>query len=87
MNTLISMRAELCEDFLKYYKVNNCSIIDSNDEGHFSYIGCDVCNIKGCIVFDCNGYAPKTKEILELGEVCGDCIYYFYNGDDSEVKS
>lgn len=80
--------SELCEKFLKDNGVNCCSIIENNyiENGeYFSWRGCDCCkNRKGSTVYDCHGYNPESKSIVELGQVCGDCIGYFYNGDIKE---
>ena len=81
------MRSTLCEAFLKTNQVNCCSIIADNDEGDINRNGCDCCNGLATTTYDCHGYAPKTKEVVELGSVCHECICYFYNGDDSEVAS
>ena len=75
-------RAKKCEAFLKHNEVNCCTIIDNADEGSFNPNGCDCCNSLATTTYDCNGYAPKTKEVFELGSVCGDCIQYFYYGEE-----
>ena len=76
--------SEKCEQFLKHNEVNTCDIIDNDSEGYFSWSGCDCCkNSLGQTVYDCHGYSPKNKEIYELGQICGDCIGYFYNGTES----
>jgi len=83
-----TMRSNLCEQFLKYQGVNCVSIIADDDEGYFRMRGCDCCKTGlGNTVFDCNGYDPKSKEVVEVGSICGECICFFYNGDDSEVES
>jgi hypothetical protein len=79
-------RSKLCNDFLKINKVNCCSIIKDNDEGYFNRNGCDCCNGLATTTYDCNGYSPKTKQVVELGSICGECIGYFYNGEDSEAE-
>ncbi len=80
-------RSEACEDFLKRNEVNCCSIIADGDEGDFSPNGCDCCdNGLGCTTYDCNGYNPTGKHVVELGAVCHECICYFYNGEcDEEI--
>lgn len=78
-------RSKLCEKFLKENKVNNCSIIKDADEGSFNNNGCDCCHGLAATTYECHGYSPKNKSIILLGEVCHECICYFYNGDDSEV--
>jgi hypothetical protein len=84
-------RSKLCNKFLKDQGVNCCSIDEreySPNEGHFSWRGCDCCKTGlGNTVYDCIGYDPKTKTVVEIGQVCSDCICYFYNGDDSEIES
>lgn len=83
-------RSILCKNFLKVNEVNCCSIKaeNENNEAYFSWNGCDCCQTGlGTSVYDCNGYNPKTKQVIELGAVCHDCICYFYNGDDSEIES
>lgn len=79
-------RSIKCEQFLKINEVDCCSIIKDDDEGSFSMSGCDCCeNGLGTTVYECNGFNPKTREIVSLGDVCHECICYFYNGDDSEL--
>jgi len=56
------------------------------DEASFSDQGCDVCNkvagrILGADVYQVEGYNPKTKEIEDLGQVCGECLCYIANGE------
>lgn len=77
-------RSIVCEKFLKHNEVNSVSIINPDDEGGFT-LGCDVCNSLPNTTYSCNGYSPKHKKVYELGEVCGDCLNYFYNGEDSEI--
>lgn len=79
-------RSTICEKFLKINEVNCCSIIKDNDEGSFNRNGCDCCHGLATTTHECNGYNPKTKKVVELGEVCHECICYFYNGDESEVE-
>lgn len=80
--------SEKCEQFLKNSGVNCCSLIDSNDDGHFSWRGCDCCkNRLGTTVYQCHGYNSETKSVIELGDICQNCICYFYNGDDMELVS
>jgi hypothetical protein len=76
------MRSDICEQFLKHNEVNCCSIITENDDGSFNPYGCDCCSSLATNTYECHGYAPKTKEVLGLGSICGDCICYFYNGAD-----
>jgi len=78
-------RSKLCEEFLKENEVDCCSLINSEDEGSFNYNGCDCCHGLATTTYECNGYNPKNKSIVLLGDVCHECILYFYNGDDSEV--
>ena len=80
-------RSKVCEDFLKHNEVNSCSIKNENDEGSYNRYGCDVCRGLATNTYECIGYAPKTKEVLDLGDVCHECICYFYNGDESDVAS
>ena len=81
------MRSKICEKFLKHNEVNCCSQVDSDNEGSFSWSGCDCCdNGLGNTVYECHGYSPKTKEVVELGDVCHECLCYFANGDDSMVE-
>lgn len=76
-------RSEKCELFLKHNEVSTCSLVDDNDEGHFSRSGCDCCETDlGNTVFDCHGYSDQHKQIFELGKVCGECLRYFANGVD-----
>lgn len=80
-------RSILCEKFLKINKVNCCSIIKDNDEGEFNRNGCDCCQTGlATTTYECNGWNPKVKKVVLLGDVCHDCMCYFYNGDDSIAK-
>lgn len=82
------MRSTLCDEFLSENEVQNCSMIESEDEGSFSRSGCDCCQTGlGVTIYACNGWNPKARKVVELGDVCHECICYFYNGDDSEVES
>lgn len=78
-------RSKVCEDFLKTNEVNCCSIISDSDEGSFNRNGCDCCGGLATTTYECNGYAPETNSVIFLGDVCPECICYFYNGDDSEI--
>lgn len=79
-------RSELCDKFLEENEVQSCSIESDEDEGSFSSSGCECCqNGLGTTVYECIGYRPRTNTIVNLGDVCHECICYFYNGDDSEV--
>lgn len=81
-------RSTKCNEFLDRNEVNCCSMVNDQDEGRFSMSGCGCCETGlGDTVYDCNGYAPKTKEVVELGAVCGECLNYFYNGEDSQIES
>lgn len=78
-------RSKVCEEFLEHNEVNCVTMINSEDEGSFTS-GCDVCNSLATTTYSCNGYSPIHKKIFELGEVCGECLMYFYNGEDSEIE-
>ena len=78
----------VCNKFLKNNEVNTVSIKHDNDEGSFSNHGCDCCNTGlGNNVYECIGYNPNTKQVVDLGDVCSQCICYFYNGDDGNIES
>jgi len=79
------MRSEVCENFLKHNEVQNCSIIDQNDEGSFTPGGCDCCNGLATNTYECHGYS-KEHGVMELGNICHECVCYFYNGDDSKIE-
>lgn len=80
-------RSTKCEQFLKANGVNCCTTINSEDEGSFTHRGCDCCeNGLATTTYECNGYNPETKEVVEVGDVCHECLCYFANGDDSEVS-
>ena len=74
-----TQRSKLIEAFKRHNKVN-CISIENDDEGSFNPNGCDVCNSLAQDTYVMSGYAPKTKEVLELGDVCHDCICVEYNG-------
>lgn len=81
------LRSKKCEQFLKHNKVDDCTMTIDDDEGNFSNSGCDCCMTGlGNIVYECEGYSREHGEVFQLGEICGDCIAYFYNGDDSDVS-
>lgn len=78
-------RSELCENFLKKNNVNCCNPIDNEPESHFSWRGCDCCqNGLGTSVYDCHGYDSKAEQIVDLGQVCHECLCYFANGECDE---
>lgn len=80
-------RSIRCKEFLKINEVNCCSIINQDDESSFNPNGCDCCQSGYALnTYDCSGFNPKTRKIIELGYICHDCICYFYNGDDSEIE-
>ena len=63
----------------------NCiSETDQNQEGCFSWSGCDIkhpdSNL-GNNVFDVSGYNPITKQVENLGHICAECLCYIVNGD------
>jgi hypothetical protein len=80
MNDVKMSRAEICDEFLKSEGVICCSAIDSESGSYFSYDGCNCCGQGGTSVYDCSGYDLTSNRILNLGEVCHDCLYYFANG-------
>ena len=48
---------------------------------YFLHSGCDCCrNGLGNKVERVVGFNPETKEIEELGVICGECLNYFANG-------
>lgn len=58
-----------------------------DQEGFFSWRPCECCQrSEGGERFQCNGYNPETKEILEY-DVCIDCVYYAEYGqlDDTTM--
>jgi hypothetical protein len=78
------MNYQNCEKWLKKQGVNCVSLVDQYDEGHFSYSGCECCRDRlGNTVYSVNGYNPTDKKVYELGDICGDCLSYFYNGVQS----
>jgi len=77
-------RSTLCESYLKHNEVNCCSLTDQDDEGSFNPRGCDCCNGLASTTYAVSGYSPKNKKVFELGEVCGDCLCYFANGECDE---
>jgi len=79
-------RSTICESFLRSNGVNCCTTINNEDEGSFSRSGCDCCNGLATTTYACHGYDPKNKTVVELGDICQDCLCYFANGDDSEVE-
>lgn len=65
---------------------NNISLSSKEDEqdGYFTWRGCDIKHPGshlGNIVYKVDGYNPKTKEIEELGTICGDCLQYITNAE------
>ncbi len=67
--------------------VNENGDVDSDSEydaeRHFSHGGCDCCSHGlGNDVYPTIGYRPKTKSVLEVGEICHECICVEYNGID-----
>lgn len=79
---------EKCELFLKRNEVNCCALIDSDEEGSFSWNGCECCQSGlGCTVYECQGLDPVKHEVVLLGDVCSSCLCYFANGDEDEALS
>ena len=57
---------------------------DSESEGFFTWHGCDVKHVDsdlGNTVYEVIGFNPITKEVKELGNICGQCLCYVNNGD------
>lgn len=73
------------EEFLKREGLNSLTEINPDDEGHFIWLGCDICNDQMAnTVFDCNGFNPKTGEIQETYLICFDCLNFINNGEEPE---
>lgn len=74
------MNYKKLDQWLKRNEVNCVSLIDDHDEGSFNPYGCDCCDSLATNTYSVHGYSPKYKEVFELGDICGDCLNYFYNG-------
>lgn len=85
MKTLKVMRSVFCNKFLTQNGVNCVSLIDEEADSKFSQNGCDCCQSLACDTYETEGYSPKTRLVVSTGDVCRECLCYFYNGDDSET--
>ncbi len=81
------MKVDEMSDLDKYARFQgdcNCVTVAGGydvDPG-FSHQGCDCCNDGlGNNVEPVVGYNPKTKEVEELGDICGECLCFFANGE------
>jgi len=62
----------------------NISQENNEDEGQFSWNGCDIIHDDyrlGNTVYQVAGFNPLTKDIFRLGNICGQCLQYIINGD------
>jgi hypothetical protein len=53
---------------------------DSEDQ-YLSSSKCDCCEALPGYRHKVVGYNPENQEVVELGEICDDCLYYFCYGD------
>jgi len=68
------------DKFMKNEGINTINTI--NDEKDFSPAGCDACNDGlGTEVYECHGYNPTTKEILDGYKICHECLCLYANGE------
>lgn len=76
-------------EFMKRHGIENLST-DSDDEGSFSWRGCDCCGSSlGGTRYACTGYNRIRNEVIEFSNVCQDCVYYAAYGqlDDETMLS
>lgn len=74
------IRSVLVDRFMRDNGVSSMSFKDEA-EPSFSHAGCDICTPGlGNSVYEVVGYNRKTKEVVDLGEVCSLCIEVNYNG-------
>ena len=78
-------RSTLCKKFLKHQGINCISIDEGCIDPYFNRRGCDCCQGLATDTYDCSGYDPKSKKVVDGFEVCGECICYFYNGECEEA--
>lgn len=56
---------------------------DTDSEPYFSHSGCDCCSHGlGNTVYDVIGFDPKAKDVVEVGQICHECLCVEYNGID-----
>jgi hypothetical protein len=79
--------SKLCEKFLKHQGINCVSIDEGCIDPSFNPSGCDCCEGLATDTYECSGYDPERKEVVSGFAICGECINYFYNGEDCEVQS
>lgn len=74
-------RSVLVDRFMRKHGVNTMSQMNENDSGNFSRSGCDCCSHGlGNTVVEVVGFNPRSKEIVDLGDICMECIEIYYNG-------
>lgn len=75
-------RSILVDRFMRDNGVSSMSFKDEDEvEPSFSHAGCDICTPGlGNSVYEVVGYNRKSKEVVDLGEVCSLCIEVNYNG-------
>ena len=57
------------------------------EEGHFSWLPCEVCNSNlGGTRFDVEFVAHSLAEGKFTVPVCGDCLMYMANGEDAPIQ-
>jgi len=78
-------RSRLLYWYKKTNEVSNISIIQFDGEdtqAEFNKRGCDCCDSLATDTYQTIGYSESKKDILELGDICRQCIYIEYNGID-----
>jgi hypothetical protein len=75
---------ELDEKIARFQGDCNHIALNALEEGSFTWQGCDICKSGGDTVYKVLGYNPKTKEVVDLGEICSSCLAYIYNGEIPE---
>jgi len=78
-------RSRLLYWYKKTNEVNTISIvqIDGEDtQAEFNKSGCDCCDSLAIDTYQTTGYSESKKDILELGDICRQCLCVEYNGID-----
>lgn len=65
----------------------NCVTLKHESEDQvFSSSKCDCCRALPGYRHKVVGYNPNDQKVVELGEICDDCLYYFCYGDMSHAN-
>lgn len=76
-------RSILITRFMEYNGVNSLYMKDQEADSCFSNSGCDCCSLGlGNNIYEVVGFAPRSHEVVDVGEICDECLEIHYNGVD-----